>query len=48
MSIPIQKIDKDGNESVVAVSYKIKLTDSERFMANSLSNFIDNFREWIH
>ena len=48
MSIPIQKIDKDGNESDVSVSYKIKLTDSERFMATSLSNFVYNFREWIH
>ena len=27
------KIDKDGNESVVTLSYKIKFIDSVRFMA---------------
>ena len=45
-SIPIEnevtKIDKDGNESVVAMSYKIKFIDSARFMATSLSNLLDN------
>ena len=34
-SIPIEKqvteIDKDGNESVVTISYKIKFIDSEDF-----------------
>ena len=29
------KIDKDGNESVVTICYKIKLIDSARFMASS-------------
>ena len=51
-SVPIEKklkkIDKDGNESVAAISYKIKLTDSERFMANLLSNLVDNLAEGIH
>ena len=38
----MRKIDKDGNESIVTMSYKIKLIDSKEFMASSLSNFIDN------
>ena len=37
-SIPIEKevknIDKDVNERVVAMSYKIKFIDSARFMAS--------------
>ena len=39
-SVPIEKevtkINKDGNESVVTISYKIKFIDSARFMATSL------------
>ena len=31
----ITKIDKDGNESVTTISYKIKFIDSARFMASS-------------
>ena len=42
------KIDKDGNESVVTISYKIKFIDSARFMAISLSNLVDNLSEEIH
>ena len=42
------KIDKDGNESVIAISYKIKFIDSARFMASSLSNLVDNLVEAIH
>ena len=38
-SFPIEnqmtKIDKDGNESVETISYKIKFTDSARFIASS-------------
>ena len=44
-SVPIEKevtkIDKDENESVVTISYKIKFIDSARFMATSLSNLVD-------
>ena len=29
----VTKIDKDGSESVVTISYKIKFIDSTRFMA---------------
>ena len=51
-SVPIEKevtkIDKDGNESVVTISYKIKFTDSERFMTSSLSNLVDNLAEGVH
>ena len=35
--IPIEKetrkIDKDGNEDIITISYKIKFIDSGRFMA---------------
>ena len=44
----ISKIDKGGNKSVVTISYKIKFIDSARFMATSLSNFVDNLTEGIH
>ena len=42
------KIDKDSNESVVTMSYKIKFIDNSRFMARSLSNLVDNLAEGIH
>ena len=46
-SVPIKKevteIDKDGNESVVTISCKIKCIDSARFITTSLSNLVDNF-----
>ena len=41
-------IDKDGNESVVTISYKIEFIDSARFMASSLSNLVNNLGEVIH
>ena len=44
----VTKIDKDGNESAITISYKIKLIDSVRFMASSLSNLVDNLTERIH
>ena len=44
----ITKNDKDNNESVVNISYKIKLIDSTRFMASSWSNLVDNLAEGIH
>ena len=50
--VPIEKevinIDKDGHESVVTISYKIKFIDGARFMASSLSNLVDNLAEGIH
>ena len=51
-SVPIEKenvnIDKNGNESVVTISYKIKFIDGAQFMATSLSNLADNLTEEIH
>ena len=44
----VTKRDKDENESVVTISYKIKLIDSARFMATSLLNLVDNLAEGIH
>ena len=42
------KIDKDGNESVETISYKIKFINSVRFIATLLSNLVDNLAEGIH
>ena len=39
------KIDKDGNESVVTISYKIKFIDSARFTRTSLTNLVDNLTQ---
>ena len=52
LSIPIEKevtkVDKEVNENIITISYKIKLIDSVRFMASSLSNLVDNLAEGIH
>ena len=42
------KLNKDGNESVITISYKIKFIDSARFTATSLSNLADNLTEGIN
>ena len=42
----VAKTDKDGNESVVIKSYKIKFIDSARFMPSLLSNL--NLTEGNH
>ena len=43
-SVPIEKevikVDKDGNESVITISYKIKFIDSARVVATLLSNLV--------
>ena len=44
----VTKIKKGGNEKVVTISYKIKCTDSARFMVSSLSNLVDNLTEGIY
>ena len=52
ISVPIKKkiikIDKDGHETVEIKSYKIKFIDSERFIAHSSSNLVDNLTGTIH
>ena len=51
-SVPIVKqvteMDKDGNESAVTMSCKIKCINSARLMATSISNLFDNLTEGIH
>ena len=48
-SVPIKKeitkIDKDGNDKIMKISYRIKFIDSFRFMSSSLS---DNLSEGLH
>ena len=34
ISKKVKRFDKDGNKSVITISYKIKFTDKARFMAN--------------
>ena len=45
-SVPIKKqitkIDKDGNDKTVDISYKIKLIDIFRLTSSSLSSLVDN------
>ena len=44
----ITKKDKDGNDKITKISYKIKFIDSFRFMSSSLSNLVDNLSEGLH
>ena len=50
-SIPIEKgvtkIDKDVNESVVIIYYKVKILQRARFIASSWTNLVDNLIEGI-
>ena len=51
-SVPIKKKvtkkDKDDNDKITKISYKIKFIHSFRFMSSSLSNLIDNLSEGLH
>ena len=38
----IIKTDKDGNDRIVNIPYKLKFIDSFRFMSTSLSSLVDN------
>ena len=44
----IKKKDKDGNDKITKISYKIKFIDSFRFMSTSLSDLVDNSSEGLH
>ena len=48
MKKEVTEIDKDGNESVVTISYKIKFIDSLKFVAAPLLNLVDNLAEGIY
>ena len=51
-SVPIEKgitkKDKNGNDKITKISYKIKFIDSYRFMSTSLSNLVSNLSEGPH
>ena len=51
-SVPIKKEttkkDKNGNDKITKISYKIKFIDSCRFMPTSLSNLVSNLSEGLH
>ena len=44
----IVKKDKDGNDKITKISYKIKFIDSFRFTSSSLSKLVDNLSEGLH
>ena len=50
-SVPIKKeitkIDKDVNDKIRKISYKIKFIDNFRFMSSSLSSLVDNLSEGL-
>ena len=52
-SVPIKKeikkkTNKNGNNKITKISYKIKFIDSCRFMSTSLSNLVSNLSEGLH
>ena len=51
-SVPIKKEitkkDKNGNDKIRKISYKIKFISSSRFMSTSLSNLVSNLSEGLH
>ena len=44
----VTKIDKKGEEITKSISYILQFIDSSRFMASSLSNFVNSLSEGIH
>ena len=44
----MRRIDKKGKEITKSISYRLQFIDIERFMATSLSNFVNNLAEKIH
>ena len=51
-SVPIKKEitkkDKNGNDKIAKISFKIKFIDRYRFMSTSLSNLVSNLFEGPH
>ena len=51
-SVPVKKeitkIDKDGNDKIMKISYKINSIDSSKFMSSSLSSLVDTLSEGLH
>ena len=51
-SVPIRKetikIDKDGNNEIIKILYKIKFIDGLRFLSTSLSNLVNNLSDGVH
>ena len=51
-SVPVKKeitkIDKDVNDKIMKISYKIKFINSSRFMSSPLSSLVDNLSEGLH
>ena len=43
-----ERIGKNGEEITNAISYKLKLIDSARLTASSLSNLVNNLAEGTH
>ena len=41
------KVDKDCNESIGTISYKINFFDSAKFLASSIPSLVDNLSEGI-
>ena len=44
----IRKKDKNGNDKIIKISYKIKFIDSFRFTSTSLSDLVSNLSERLH
>ena len=51
-SVPINKKnykkDKDGNDKIVNIPYRLKFIDNYRFMPASLSSLVDNLSHGLH
>ena len=48
MKKEVTRIDKNGEEITKNISYILQFIDSARFIASSLSNFVNNLYEGLH